>query len=142
MKKIINGKIYDTDKAKDIGYISSGGYNDLGYVCETLYKKRTGEYFLHGDGGPMSKYAVYSSVNSWGGGQKIMPMTYEDARKWSEEHLSAEEYMEEFGTISDDGKDVRVTVQIPAAVADKLEKTAAKRGVSKTALIIELINNM
>ena len=50
MKKIINGKIYDTDTAKEIDSISHGdGPRDFRYYHEVLYRKRTGEYFLFPD---------------------------------------------------------------------------------------------
>ena len=58
MKKIMNGKMYDTDKATALGYDTSGGTpRDLSWWKETLYQKRTGEFFLHGEGGPMTRYA-------------------------------------------------------------------------------------
>lgn len=57
MKKIINKKSYDTETAKVVcsySYIFSG---DFQRVTETLYRKKTGEFFLHGVGGPASKYS-------------------------------------------------------------------------------------
>ena len=46
MKKIINGKKYDTDTAEQIGYDNNGLLcSDLSYIEETLYKKKTGEFF-------------------------------------------------------------------------------------------------
>lgn len=97
MKKIINGKKYDTDTAKILG---SAGYShpgDFGHWKETLYHKRTGEYFLHGIGGAMSKYARRTGLNEWSGGEKIIPLTREEAQKWAEKHLNVEEYEEIFG---------------------------------------------
>ena len=52
MNKVINGKRYDTDKAEQIAQSDNGCYvGDLDYYCETLYRKRTGEFFLHSEGG-------------------------------------------------------------------------------------------
>ena len=45
MKKIINGKTYNTETAKEISEWSEGVYRDFTYIGETLYRKRTGEYF-------------------------------------------------------------------------------------------------
>ena len=68
MKKIINGKRYDTSKAKEIGYWSNNLSNrDFNHCDEWLYKKRTGEYFLYGEGGPMTRYAERVG-DMWGGG--------------------------------------------------------------------------
>ena len=56
MKKIINGKLYDTETAKLIGRSYHGeGPRDFRHYSEELYRKRTGEYFLYGEGGPMSR---------------------------------------------------------------------------------------
>lgn len=47
MKKIINGKKYDTDMAKEVGYDNNGLLcSDFYYIEETLYKKKTGEFFM------------------------------------------------------------------------------------------------
>ena len=44
MNKTINGKRYDTEKAKPVGEAGNGLYpGDLDYYCETLYHKRTGK---------------------------------------------------------------------------------------------------
>lgn len=47
MKKIISGRIYDTDTATKLGaWWSSSDVRDFSRVEETLYRKRTGEFFL------------------------------------------------------------------------------------------------
>lgn len=97
MRKIINGKMYNTETAKKVGERSCGYVGDFRYFSESLYRKRTGEYFLHGEGGPMSKYAESCGQNQWQGGASIIPVTQQDAREWAEKHLSVEEYIDEFG---------------------------------------------
>ena len=57
MKKIINGKMYNTETAKCLSEWCNGHYGDLTYVEETLYRKRTGEYFLYGLSGAADKIA-------------------------------------------------------------------------------------
>ena len=99
MKKIINGRLYDTDTAKNVGQWSNGGgWRDFRHVEETLYRKRTGEFFLHGAGGPMTCYA--KQVECGGGlfgDEKIIPLTDSEAREWAEKNLDADEYAEIFG---------------------------------------------
>ena len=57
-KKIINNRMYNTETAKQLGYWSNGYTpSDFYFAEETLYQKKTGEYFLVGHGGPMSSYA-------------------------------------------------------------------------------------
>jgi len=94
MKKVINGKLYNTESAKKLGYWSNGiSRSDFQFCEETLYKTRSGQYFLHGEGGPMTKYAVSCGQNSWSGGEHIEPINEDTARKWCEEHLDADEYI-------------------------------------------------
>ena len=98
MKRIINGKLYNTDTAKEIGVWSNNyNYGDFAYCSETLYRKRTGEFFLYGHSGAMSKYAKSCGQNSWSGGEDITPLTEAEAKKWAEKHLDADEYIEIFG---------------------------------------------
>lgn len=97
MKKIINGKRYDTDTARLIG---STGYSYAGnsaYWLEELYLKKTGEFFLYGEGGSRSKYARRTGQNECSGGWEIRPLSPEEARKWAEEHLNADKYERVFG---------------------------------------------
>ncbi len=97
MKKIIKGRLYNTDTARVVGGASHGYPGDLGFWCEELHQKRTGEFFLYGEGGPMSKYARYCGQNQWAGGEEIIPLSLEEAKEWGEKYLSAEEYEEIFG---------------------------------------------
>lgn len=137
MKKIIKGKLYDTETAKEIASRSHGeGPRDFRYYCETLYKKRTGEYFLHGEGGPMSRYAESCGLNQWTGGEKIIPLDYKAATEWGEENMSADDYQAEFGEVSE-GDDERTTVAISLSVAtlERIRREAAEKGMSVSGLI-------
>ncbi len=97
MKKIVNGKLYSTETAECVGSDQYSNPRDFHYWCETLYRKKNGEYFLHGEGNGLSHYRTYYSENSWGGGEEIIPMSFDAAKKWAETHLDADEYIEEFG---------------------------------------------
>lgn len=102
MKKIINGRRYDTSTARLIGeYSKAISSSDFSHFEESLYCKKTGEYFLAGEGGPMTKYARSSGQNEWSGGSEILPITADDAREWAEKHLTAEEYEAEFGATAE-----------------------------------------
>ena len=75
MQKIIRGKKYNTDTAKEVCcYSNNLPFGDFDWVQETLYVKRTGEYFLHGKGGARSKYAVPDG-DFMGGGSEIIPLS-------------------------------------------------------------------
>lgn len=140
MKKIINGKVYDTEKAKELGtYSNAGGWRDFNHFEETLYQKRTGEFFLFGEGGPMTRYAEAEGQNSWSGGRRIMPMSYDEARQWAEENLSADEYEEIFGAIDESGAKMTVTLSIDSGKWELAKREAAKRGIGISEYIESLL---
>ena len=142
MKKIIAGKKYDTETATFLGDRSHSNPYDFGYVYEALYIKRTGEYFMYGKGGAMTKYRTWVDNNSWMGGETITPITEQDARAWVEEYLDADDYERIFGKVYEDGTMVVRTYSMPAYVADKLKKEALKRGIAASQLLVELIEDM
>ena len=97
MQKIIRGKKYDTDTAKEVCcYSNNLPWGDFDWVQETLYVKRTGEYFLHGTGGARSKYAVPDG-DFIGGGSEIIPLSEKEAKAFVEENGDTETYEKYFG---------------------------------------------
>ena len=102
MKKIINGKKYDTETATEIATTGSGGSRrDFYWWEETLYKKKNGEYFLVGEGGPASQYAVIVGTNEWSGDTQLIPFTLEEAKKWAEDAMDGDAYEAEFGEVEE-----------------------------------------
>ena len=97
MKKIINKKMYDTETAKLLASGRYSGSRDAYYFLEELYLKRTGEFFLYGEGAPYSKYGEEVGQNCWTWGCDITPLTEDDAMDWAEEYLDADEYIKIFG---------------------------------------------
>lgn len=97
MKKIIRGKMYNTETAKGLASYIYLGPSDFNYFEETLYKKKTGEYFLFGKGNAASKYAVSEGSNSWSSGWDIIPISESKARSWMESYCDADEYIAVFG---------------------------------------------
>lgn len=141
MRKIINGKSYDTDKATLVGSWDNGSWDsDFDYVEEKLYRKRTGEYFVYGEGGARTRYAKPDGYNSWRGGALITPVTYEEARSWAEEHLDAAEYESEFG-VPEEG-DAVISVRVPAATKRVLEAECSRRGVTQAELVRQLVDGL
>lgn len=101
MKKIINGKLYDTDTATYIDSYEYGNPGDFRRISETLYRKKTGELFLHGEGGPLSKYAESCGNNSWCGGETIIPECDFDVKRWVADHCDVDTYIELFGAVEE-----------------------------------------
>lgn len=139
MKKIINGKLYDTDKAHYLGGDSYSNSRDFHHWTEELYVKRTGEYFLYGEGGPMTKYAESTGQNTWSGGEKIIPLSMDAARAWAEEHLNADRYGEIFGLPDEDAEPVALNLLLDAGIMAKVRAKAAEDGASLTATVAALL---
>lgn len=131
MKKVLKGKVYDTETAKKVAsWYSSYARNDFHYYEEELYQKKTGEFFLYGEGNAASPYSRSCGQNEWCGGEKIMPMTFKEAQEWAEKHLDGDEYCEIFGEPDEDSEDVALNLIISAAASAKLKKAAAQNGIS------------
>lgn len=98
MKKIIKGKLYNTETAKHIGnYSNDVPYDDIDYFSEDLYLKKTGEYFLSGSSGALGCYAESTETGGYAGGSRIIPIKEQEAKEWVEMHLDADTYIELFG---------------------------------------------
>lgn len=143
MKKIINGKVYDTNTAELLGtYSSPESVTDFSHFEESLYRKRTGEFFLFGQGGPSSRYAAQVGQNNWSSGSKILPLTWDGARFWVEHHLEAEDYEKIFGPVAEDDSRVAVNLSLPASSVEKARRAAAKSGMSLSTFIDSLISSV
>lgn len=140
MRKTINGLKYDTDTAKYIGETGYGQPSDSAHWTESLYRKaKTGEYFLYGEGGPASRYAVETGQNEWSGGARITPMGWEAARKWAEEHLTGDDYEREFGKVEEDGEQVRLGLRVDRAAKALLDREASRTGLTLGQIVQRLV---
>ena len=126
MKKIISGRRYDTKTARLVGFTYYGMPGDLYYWCEDLYLKRTGEYFLYGQGGPMSKYSQQVGQNKWSYGHEIRPLSLDEAKAWAGKYLSGDEYEKIFGKI-EEGK-VQVSTWLEESIKAEIDKLRETKG--------------
>lgn len=138
MKKIINGRRYDTDSAKKLAEWETMRGN-FSYICETLYRKSTGEYFIHGEGGPASKYAETIGLNQWSGGERIMPLTVQEAQEWAEEHLDGDDYEEIFGAVDESGEKKTCAFSLTEGTIKKIADLASEWSCSKSEVIERLV---
>lgn len=130
MKKVLNGKLYDTNTAKCVGSWDNGLYGrDFNRLSEDLYRKRTGEFFLHGSGGPLTQYAEWHGDNERSGGERIIPLSLEAAQEWAEERLTGEEYEAIFGEV-EEGPENLYLGGMPPEVAAKIRQEAKELGIS------------
>lgn len=85
MKKTINGKRYDTEKAELVAEYSYSNTNDFRYFSEELYLTTKGNWFIAGEGGPASKYAE-SNGNSSSGSSNIEAISKDEALEWLQKY--------------------------------------------------------
>ena len=147
MRKIINGRTYNTETSKAIGeWWNRLGRNDFKFCLEILYKNTKGAYFIYGEGGPMSKYSKSTGQNSVSGGEAITPLTREEAREWAEEHLEANEYEAEFGEVEEAESDLttreRVNLVLDAEIMSNLRKLSEKTGTPMSRMVDRAIMAM
>lgn len=139
MKKIINGRLYNTDTAKKVAEWNNGlAVNDNSYYYENLYLKRTGEYFIYGQGNAGSKYRrpAYGDSGAWTPGENIVPVSVKEAQRLVEKHLDADEYQSIFGKKDETGKTV-ISSAIPTGLYDELEKYSQTNQMTKTDVIVQ-----
>lgn len=133
MKKIINGKRYDTKTATEISSWENTPYSsDFNHYSERLFQKRTGEYFLYGRGGPSSKYSESAGQNQWSGGEQIAALSPEEAREWAEAHMDADDYAEHFPVTPDEPDTAMQTV------GANIRKAREAAGMTQTDLAVKI----
>ena len=94
MKKVIDGKLYNTNTAQLVH--SYGRGSAWQEDKETLYRSQKGAWFLYGEGGPKSQYSEPEPGGGWSTGT-LIPFTAGEALRWLEQHASADTALEHFG---------------------------------------------
>lgn len=101
MKKIIDGKKYDTETAPVVAIYEYSYKSEYDWYREELHKKRTGEFFLYGEGHAKSPYAKCIDLHEYAPGEDIRPLTLDEAKEWAVESLEVEEYEAIFGEVEE-----------------------------------------
>ena len=138
MKRIINGKVYDTDKAAliataDHENIKHGYTKDAPHETQSLYRKKTGEFFLYAPNGSTQMQNIRQhEYKSYGG---FFPLTYDETKIWAERELDAEKWEEIFGD-PEDGTTVVTSVSMAASDLEAIKRNAAQAGMTVSAYIV------
>lgn len=140
MKKIIGGRRYDTATAKLVGTYDTGYIGDFEWRNEKLYLKATGEFFLAGEGGAKTRWAS-RTIDGFFSGGGILPLTFDEAREWAEEHLSVKEVENLFRIPSDaeTGKKIQTFSLSQTAIAG-LKRLAQTCQTSRSDIIEQLVS--
>lgn len=145
MKKIIKNRVYDTDAAKLIATVK----NDRHIGCdrkpleESLYQKKNGEFFLYRKNLAGTDVAHNIGISSCPHDKEnhIFALTYEQARKWGELEMSADDWLTVFGEPEEDGK-AQIHVNLSKNAIIKLKQAAQKDGQTVSAYIENWINTI
>ena len=101
MKKIIDGKVYNTETATLLGEWDNGYMgNDFNFAAEDLYITKKGQYFLHCQGGANSSYSE-ACGNSRAYGHQFILLDEDEAKEWAENKLTADEVITLFGEVEE-----------------------------------------
>lgn len=137
MKRIINGKRYDTDTAQFIKTYSSGlSISDFRYYDESLYLKKTGEFFLYATGNGASEYAgKYGDLR--GPGEKIVPLTLDEARAWVEKIEDPDLYEELFDV--EEESNIAFSLLLPENLYKMLDDKSVEDGITKKDVVVKAL---
>jgi len=100
MKKIINGKTYNTETADFIEEASANcACNDFEYFEESLYKTKKGAWFMYGSGNAASKYSEPGFTGGSQSGDRMFVLSPSGAFNWLEKNEHFSEIEEHFSDI-------------------------------------------
>jgi len=101
MKEIVDGQLFDTD-ADDVQSIATyqpvADRGDFRFLREELHKTASGQYFLAGEGGPMTDYRKQVGSGEYTGSSEIKPLSDDEAFQWMQsQDIATEIILDEFG---------------------------------------------
>lgn len=100
--EIVDGKRYDTEVSKMIGYQRDGRKDDFRFIEEGLFMTpKSKRYFLAGRGGASTRYARHGHGGSFEG-EGVIPLSRKEAFEWAQRHLDTYEVEEHFGDMIED----------------------------------------
>lgn len=145
MQKRIHGLMYDTETATLIAKTDNGyPVSDLKFARYELYKKRTGEYFLYGEGNAASECHHFNrSENAYEAGEIIRPLGIDDVKHWLEKYqddFDHDIYEQEFGHIKQTGEKKQISLSLTVTAIEKLKRMASFQGKTQSEIVEELIN--
>jgi hypothetical protein len=95
MKRLITNKKHDIHDARLVAEYNNGLDSSHAESCvEELYLNKSGEYFLYGRGGKLTRWSGVDGM----GGEGIKPLIAKEAQEWIDLHSHDKyEYADLFG---------------------------------------------
>lgn len=130
MKRIINGKVLNTDTAKMIATVMIDKKKD---IIESLYRTKSGAFFI---------YSVFpkSNIGKLDMSEEIVLISYAQADEWAKKHLTESEYNDWFGVGSDEN--MTITVNITKEIYSILKKEKELTGETYGEIISYAVKNV
>lgn len=122
MKKVIKGRVYNSNKAKKIAFREK----EIGCKQE-LYLTRAGAYFVH----TKEKKPPFL--------EKIVPLSAHEAKAWAEKNINASRYTELFSKECSEKGRVPLNITVDPYTKDKLIQMREETGKSISKIIIDLM---
>ena len=99
MRRIIDGKVYDTKRAEELCNISPDGFsrNDLGWEDTHLYVTEKDTFFLAGKGGPLTRWTILEGHSVHRSGKGMIVLGRDEARRLVEQHCNRKTFVCLFG---------------------------------------------
>jgi hypothetical protein len=105
MKKVIEGKVYNTDTATRVCSVrcDTESVSDFDWHETALYRSPKGTYFIAGEGNARSMWARSAGQRSWSGGSGLRVVTLAEAKEIAENAGLSPARMEAAGFELDEG---------------------------------------
>lgn len=135
VKRIIDGRTYNTETATQLASWSSTGNPDLAQHPEhggILFQTRFGAYFV---------VQFDEGQDPWDDNyEKLIPLEPEQAQRWAEKHCSADDVEAIFGEMPEAGDaEAKLTLRMPEALRKRLVVLAEARKQSLNAWIVRCL---
>lgn len=143
MKKIIGNKVFDTDTAQLIKRADHDNITSSEGKCkQSLYRKRTGDYFLCVSGARTDTFHnLHLADVKHDRERHIYPLTYEQTRSWAEAEMTADEWLAIFEPAEDDSL-CPLNLTLSAAATSKFRLAAQRQQISQRELMERLIDTL
>ena len=142
MQALLDGTICNTKTAMPLAQRDNGVFiNDDDYYRETLYRNEYGKYFLHIYGGPSSLAANHGAQGNTVG-ERLIPLTLQEARNWTKTTMGAQACDALFGEYAKDfGDSIFMSFYLTPRATDILEKNIQMRGRTGSEVITTLLEH-
>lgn len=138
MKRVVNGRVCDTSTACVLGDWWNGA-SGINYFMRTLYRSRSGVYFIHSEGGANTICSVPRGDDGFCPGESIEVLSFEAAKNWAKDHLSEAAYNHAFPELLSEADASVLKVRLSAEAFAKLKRQKDLLSKPMSVILTDLI---